>query len=69
MKLRNGGSDQFITVPEGVGAAKYLAAFLARDDVFSSDWVQLDSGEYVRYDCVISVRAGNGGEPRAAGFS
>ena len=56
VKLRNGGSDEFIAIPDGVNPEAYLDVFLRRQDDFSGEWVQLTTGEYVRYDSITSVR-------------
>lgn len=50
------GRSECIPVPEGTSAGQHLEAFLHRSAPFTNDWVELASGEYVRYSFIVSVR-------------
>ena len=48
------GSDE-IAVPDGISAHEELTRFLNRQGPYAQLWIRLRSGEYVRYDQIVSV--------------
>jgi hypothetical protein len=45
-----------ISVTEGVSAHEEVRQFLNRLGPYAQMWIRLDSGEYIRYDLIESVR-------------
>jgi hypothetical protein len=45
-----------IAITDGTPAQDELARFLNRQGPYAQIWIRLDSGEYVRYDLIESVR-------------
>ena len=41
---------------EGVSAHEELSRFLNRLGPYAQMWIRLESGEYIRYDLIASVR-------------
>ena len=50
---RNGSEK--IPVPDGISAHEELTRFLNRQGPYAQMWIRLQSGEYVRYDHIVSV--------------
>jgi len=57
VRLADGRSGS-IALPEGGNARDHLDAFLERHEPFVWQWVELHTGEFVRYDHIVAVRAG-----------
>jgi len=53
------GRSRSIALPEGGNARDHLDAFLGRHEPFVWQWVELHTGEFVRYDHIVAVRAGD----------
>jgi hypothetical protein len=51
------GRTETIALPEGSSADVEIEAFRERRGAYSRDWIQVDSGEYIRYDQIISIRS------------
>jgi hypothetical protein len=58
LEVRISGRDrpERIAVTEGVSAHEELSRFLNRLGPYAQMWIRLESGEYVRYDLIASVR-------------
>ena len=53
-----------IPVPEGRPEQEELTRFLNRQGPYAQIWIRLGSGEYVRYDHIVSIRSSEqSGEP------
>jgi hypothetical protein len=46
-----------IALTDGLPLQDELARFLNRQGPYAQLWIKLDSGEYVRYDSIVSVSA------------
>ncbi len=44
-----------VPVTEGMSAREELARFLNRQGPYAQMWIRLTSGEYVRYDHIVSI--------------
>jgi hypothetical protein len=57
LTVRIAGRDgiEEIPVPEGISAHEELTRFLNRQGPYAQIWIRLGSGEYVRYDHIVSV--------------
>jgi hypothetical protein len=57
LEVRIAGRDtpERVPVTEGVSAHDELARFLNRQGPYAQMWIRLSSGEYVRYDQIVSV--------------
>lgn len=57
LEVRIAARDQPERVPitDGVSAREELARFLNRQGPYAQLWILLTSGEYVRYDAVVSI--------------
>jgi hypothetical protein len=44
-----------IALPEGASLHEELTRFLNRQGPYAQLWIKLASGEYVRYDSIVSV--------------
>ena len=44
-----------IALPEGAAVKEELTRFLNRQGPYAQLWIRLASGEYVRYDAIVSV--------------
>jgi hypothetical protein len=55
--VRVAGRDQpdRVAVTEGISAHDELTRFLNRQGPYAQMWIRLISGEYVRYDHIVSV--------------
>ena len=47
--------SEAIAVPVGTSVKEELARFLNRQGPYAQLWIKLSSGEYVRYDAIVSV--------------
>ncbi len=58
LEVRISGRDrpERISVTEGVSAHEELGRFLNRLGPYAQMWIRLESGEYIRYDLIASVR-------------
>jgi hypothetical protein len=59
LEVRVAGREQPEKVPvtDGVTLQEELARFLNRQGPYAQMWIRLSSGEYVRYDHIVSVSA------------
>ncbi len=48
-------ADDHVVVTEGNSPRQELARFLNREGPYAQKWIRLESGEYVRYDNIVSV--------------
>jgi hypothetical protein len=48
------GADH-LAVPEGTSTREELARFLNRQGPYAQMWIRLASGEYVRYEHILSI--------------
>jgi hypothetical protein len=57
LDVRLAGRDQpeQIRVTDGIPPREELARFLNRQGPFAQMWILLASGEYVRYDAIVSI--------------
>jgi hypothetical protein len=57
--VRIAGRDQpeQITLGDGDSVHDELARFLNRQGPYAQMWIKLASGEYVRYDAIVSIAA------------
>jgi hypothetical protein len=57
LEVRVAGREQpdTIAVTEGISPHEELARFLNRQGPYAQMWIRLASGEYVRYDHIVSV--------------
>jgi hypothetical protein len=57
LTVRVAGRDvaDHIPVPDGTSAREELARFLNRQGPYAQMWIRLASGEYVRYEHILSV--------------
>jgi hypothetical protein len=55
--VRIAGRDEAeqIALPEGEPVREELARFLNRQGPYAQMWIRLASGEYVRYDAIVSI--------------
>jgi hypothetical protein len=58
LEVRINGRDrpERIAVTDGVSAHEELSRFLNRLGPYAQMWIRLESGEYIRYDLIASVR-------------
>jgi hypothetical protein len=58
LEVRISGRDrpERIAVTDGVSAHEELSRFLNRLGPYAQMWIRLESGEYIRYDLIASVR-------------
>lgn len=49
-----------IAVPDGTTPRDELTRFLNRQGPYAQPWIRLGSGEYVRYEHIVSVAAPSG---------
>jgi hypothetical protein len=58
LEVRISGRDrpESIVVTDGMSVQEELARFLNRLGPYAQMWIQLESGEYIRYDLIASVR-------------
>ncbi len=47
--------EDSVPVTEGNTPRQELARFLNREGPYAQKWIRLASGEYVRYDAIVSV--------------
>jgi hypothetical protein len=61
LKVRVAGrdDDDHIAVPEGTTPRDELARFLNRQGPYAQLWIKLSSGEYVRYEHIVSISISN----------
>jgi hypothetical protein len=59
LEVRVAGREEPDRVPvsDGVTLQEELARFLNRQGPYAQMWIRLSSGEYVRYDHIVSVSA------------
>jgi hypothetical protein len=59
LEVRVAGREEPDRVPvsDGVMLQEELARFLNRQGPYAQMWIRLSSGEYVRYDHIVSVSA------------
>ena len=59
LMVRVAGRDEEdeIPVPDGYSAHEELTRFLNRHGPYAQIWIRLSSGEYVRYEHIVSIRA------------
>jgi hypothetical protein len=59
LEVRLAGRDhpERIALTDGVPLREELARFLNRQGPYAQLWIKLASGEYVRYDSILSVSA------------
>jgi len=48
-------NDDHLPVPEGTSPKEELTRFLNRQGPYAQLWIRLSSGEYVRYEHIVSV--------------
>jgi hypothetical protein len=48
-------AEDHIAVPEGTTSREELTRFLNRQGPYAKMWIRLASGEYVRYEHILSV--------------
>jgi hypothetical protein len=59
LEVRISGRDRperISVVEPGVSVHEELARFLNRQGPYAQIWIRLESGEYIRYDLIASVR-------------
>jgi hypothetical protein len=49
------GRTEYVPVREGNTVKDELGSFFAQKGIYRDGWVQLRSGEYVRYEFIVSV--------------
>ena len=47
--------DDHVPVTDGHSPRQELTRFLNREGPYAQKWIRLESGEYVRYDAIVSV--------------
>jgi len=47
--------DDHVPVTEGRSPHQELTRFLNREGPYAQKWIRLESGEYVRYESIVSV--------------
>jgi hypothetical protein len=57
LEVRISGRDrpERIAVTPGLSVHEELTRFLNRQGPYAQLWIKLESGEYVRYDAIVSV--------------
>jgi hypothetical protein len=57
LTVRIAGRDgtEHIPVPDGTSSREELTRFLNRQGPYAQMWIRLASGEYVRYEHIVSV--------------
>lgn len=55
VRVEGRDAEDHIPVPEGTSAREELTRFLNRQGPYAQMWIRLASGEYVRYEHILSV--------------
>jgi hypothetical protein len=66
VRITGRDGDHELSVPPELTPHEELTRFLNRQGPYALVWIQLDSGEYVRYDQVVSIRVQEEQEDAAA---
>ena len=56
VRITGRDGEHQLPVPSEHTAQEELTRFLNRQGPYAQIWIRLDSGEYVRYDHVVSIR-------------
>jgi hypothetical protein len=56
VRITGRDGEHELSVPTEVTPQEDLTRFLNRQGPYAQIWIRLDSGEYVRYDHVVSIR-------------
>ena len=56
VRITGRDGEHQLPVPSEQTAQEELTRFLNRQGPYAQIWIRLDSGEYVRYDHVVSIR-------------
>ena len=56
MRIAGRSDDDRILVPDGTSPKDELTRFLNRQGPYAQMWIKLGSGEYVRYEHIVSIR-------------
>ena len=56
VRVAGRNDDDYIAVPEGTTPRDELTRFLNRQGPYAQMWIRLASGEYVRYEHILSIR-------------
>ena len=62
VRIANRELDDHVQVTEGNSPREELARFLNREGPYAQKWIRLTSGEYVRYEAIVSVFDPDGGQ-------
>jgi hypothetical protein len=55
VRVSGRAEEDHIPVPEGTSPHDELTRFLNRQGPYSQLWIRLGSGEYVRYEHIVSI--------------
>jgi hypothetical protein len=55
VRVAGRSEDDHIPVPKGTSPKEELTRFLNRQGPYAQLWIRLSSGEYVRYEHIVSV--------------
>jgi hypothetical protein len=55
VRVEGRAEDDHIPVPDGTSPKEELTRFLNRQGPYAQLWIRLSSGEYVRYEHIVSV--------------
>jgi hypothetical protein len=55
VRVAGRADDDHIPVPDGTSPKEELTRFLNRQGPYAQLWIRLSSGEYVRYEHIVSV--------------
>ena len=55
VRVAGRSDDDYIPVPDGTSPREELTRFLNRQGPYAQLWIKLSSGEYVRYEHIISI--------------
>jgi len=56
VRLTGRDGEHELPLPTDLSAQEELTRFLNRHGPYAQVWIRLESGEYVRYDHVVSIR-------------
>ena len=62
VRIAGRNEEHEIPVPEGQSAHEELTRFLNRQGPYAQLWIRLGSGEYVRYEHIVSIRSTDDGD-------
>ena len=55
VRLAGRSEDAHIPIPDGTSPKEELTRFLNRQGPYAQLWIRLTSGEYVRYEHIVSI--------------